>query len=47
LSHHLVHDPATWRFLEKLRDFLANQAAVRLLDPSAAFTSGKLSGSVE
>jgi hypothetical protein len=45
LSHHLVHDPATWRFLEKLRDFLANQAAARLLDPSVAFGSGKLSGS--
>jgi hypothetical protein len=45
LSHHLVHDPATWRFLEKLRDFLANQAAARLLDPSAAFAPGKLSGS--
>jgi hypothetical protein len=45
LSHHLVHDPATWRFLEKLRDFLANQAAARLLDPSAAFRSGKLLGS--
>ncbi|WP_395015725.1 polysaccharide deacetylase family protein [Dongia sp.] len=50
LSHHLVHDPATWRFLEKLRDFLANQAAARLLDPSAAFRednsqTGKLSGS--
>jgi hypothetical protein len=44
LSHHLVHDPATWRFLEKLRDFLANQAAARLLDPSAAFESGKFSG---
>ncbi len=40
LSHHLVHDPATWRFLEKLRDFLANQAATRLLDPSVAFRSG-------
>lgn len=45
LSHHLVHDPATWRFLEKLRDFLANQAAARLLDPSAAFMSEKSSGS--
>jgi hypothetical protein len=41
LSHHLVHDPATWRFLEKLRDFLPNQAATRLLDPAAAFKSGK------
>jgi hypothetical protein len=47
LSHHLVHDPATWRFLEKLRDFLANQAAARLLDPPAAFESGKLLGSNE
>ena len=46
LSHHLVHDPATWRFLEKLRDFLANQAAARLLDPSAVFM-GKFSGSFE
>jgi hypothetical protein len=58
LSHHLVHDPATWRFLEKLRDFLGNQAAACLLDPSAMFAagdvqsggqsqSGKLSGSFE
>ena len=45
LTHHLVHDPATWRFLEKLRDFLANQAATRLLDPAAAFGLGKSSGS--
>jgi len=44
LSHHLVHDPATWRFLEKLRDFLSNQAATRLLDPAAAFKSGISSG---
>jgi hypothetical protein len=47
LSHHLVHDPATWRFLEKLRDFLRNQAAARLLDPAAVFRSGKISGSFE
>ena len=47
LSHHLVHDPATWRFLEKLRDFLGNQTAARLLDPSAVFRSGKFSGSFE
>jgi hypothetical protein len=40
LSHHLVHDPATWRFLEKLRDFLAYQAATRLLDPVAVFAQG-------
>ena len=45
LSHHLVHDPATWRFLEKLRDFLANQAATRLLDPAAVFGSKESSGS--
>ena len=37
LTHHLVHDPATWRFLEKLRDFLSNQVATRLLDPAVAF----------
>jgi hypothetical protein len=52
LSHHLVHDPATWRFLEKLRDFLGNQTAARLLDPSAVFKPsksqlGKFSGSFE
>jgi len=47
LSHHLVHDPATWRFLEKLRDFLENQAATRLLDPAAAFGSSVSSGSFE
>jgi hypothetical protein len=47
LSHHLVHDPATWRFLEKLRDFLGNQAAARLLDPPAVFKPGKSSGSFE
>jgi peptidoglycan/xylan/chitin deacetylase (PgdA/CDA1 family) len=41
LTHHLVHDPATWRFLEKLRDFLKKQSAVRLLDPSAVFETGK------
>jgi hypothetical protein len=41
LTHHLVHDPATWRFLEKLRDFLLKQAATRLLDPAAAFGQGK------
>jgi len=37
LTHHLVHDPATWRFLEKLRDFLLKQPAARLLDPVVAF----------
>ena len=47
LSHHLVHDPATWRFLEKLRDFLSNQAATRLLDPAVAFGEGQSSGSFE
>ncbi len=47
LSHHLVHDPATWRFLEKLRDFLGDQTAARLLGPSAIFKSGKFSGSFE
>jgi hypothetical protein len=42
LTHHLVHDPATWRFLEKLRDFLKKQSAVRLLDPGAVFETGTL-----
>ena len=40
LTHHLVHDPATWRFLEKLRDFLAKQPAARLLDPTVVFATG-------
>jgi len=40
LTHHLVHDPATWRFLEKLRDFLKKQSAARLLDPTAVFETG-------
>jgi hypothetical protein len=40
LTHHLVHDPATWRFLEKLRDFLKKQPAARLLDPATVFETG-------
>ncbi len=42
LTHHLVHDPATWRFLEKLRDFLNKQSAACLLDPAAVFETGTL-----
>jgi len=42
LTHHLVHDPATWRFLEKLRDFLNKQEAACLLDPAAVFATGML-----
>ena len=42
LTHHLVHDPATWRFLEKLRDFLNKQPAACLLDPAAVFATGTL-----
>ncbi|HVO03863.1 MAG TPA: polysaccharide deacetylase family protein [Candidatus Cybelea sp.] len=37
LTHHLVHDPATWRFCEKLRSFLGKQAATHQLDPAEAF----------
>jgi hypothetical protein len=44
LTHHLVHDASTWRFLEKLRDFLTKQSAARLLDPAAVFASGARSG---
>jgi hypothetical protein len=40
LTHHIVHDAATWRFLQKLRNFLAEQPAARLLDPAAAFRLG-------
>jgi hypothetical protein len=40
LTHHIVHDASTWRFLQKLRNFLAEQPAARLLDPAAAFRLG-------
>lgn len=40
LTHHIVHDAATWRFLQKLRDFLSQQSAARLLDPATAFRQG-------
>jgi hypothetical protein len=43
LTHHLVHDPATWRFLEKLRDFLKKQSAACLLDPATVFQTGTVS----
>lgn len=35
LSHHLVHDTATWRFLENLQDWLARRGELELfLDPA-------------
>lgn len=37
LSHHLVHDEAAWRFLERLLGFLSDQAGARLISASAAF----------
>jgi hypothetical protein len=34
LTHHLVHDTATWRFLENLQDWLARRGELELfLDP--------------
>jgi hypothetical protein len=34
LSHHLVHDTATWRFLENLQDWLARRGELEVfLDP--------------
>lgn len=37
LTHHLVHDEATWKFLELLLDGLNRHPAAQLLDPSEVF----------
>lgn len=37
LTHHLVHDEATWAFLEGLIGRLSDHSAVRLLSPEAVF----------
>lgn len=35
LTHHLVHDRATWRFLEKLQDWLARRDQLSLFQTAA------------
>lgn len=37
LTHHLVHDEETWRFLDNLLDTLRRHPATKLLAPSEAF----------
>ena len=41
LTHHLVHDADTWRFLENLQDFLrirpGDHPAARFIEPAEAF----------
>lgn len=37
LTHHLVHDEATWRFLDDLLECLGRHPATKLLAPSEAF----------
>jgi hypothetical protein len=40
LTHHLVHDTATWRFLENLQDWLARRGELDVfLDPRALWPS--------
>lgn len=38
LTHHLVHDEATWDFLDRLLDFLNRHPTTKLLAPSEAFS---------
>ncbi|WP_282604799.1 polysaccharide deacetylase family protein [Pelagibius sp. Alg239-R121] len=38
LTHHLVHDSASWDFLDKLLEFLSLHPATKLLAPSEAFS---------
>jgi hypothetical protein len=41
LTHHLVHDADTWRFLENLQDFIrdhpGDQPPARFIEPAEAF----------
>ncbi len=38
LTHHLVHDEATWAFLDRLLGWLVLQPAIKFLAPSEAFS---------
>lgn len=41
LTHHLVHDAATWRFLENLQDWLARRRKLHIfLNPTAIWSPG-------
>ncbi|MDY0882022.1 polysaccharide deacetylase family protein [Dongia soli] len=37
LTHHLVHDAATWAFLDQLQDWLSRQAMIRWLSTGEVF----------
>jgi hypothetical protein len=37
LTHHLVHDAASWTFLQRLQDWLSRQPVIRWLPPAAVF----------
>ncbi|WP_374373844.1 polysaccharide deacetylase family protein [Dongia sp.] len=39
LTHHLVHDAATWRFLENLQDWLARRRKLHIFSSPAAIWS--------
>lgn len=38
LTHHLVHDEATWHFLDRLLGWLGRHPATKILAPSEAFS---------
>jgi peptidoglycan/xylan/chitin deacetylase (PgdA/CDA1 family) len=42
LTHHLVHDPALWRFLDRLLERTAAHPAARWLDPRQLFSQHPL-----
>ena len=37
LTHHLVHDAASWAFLQRLQDWLSRHPVIRWLPPAAVF----------
>jgi hypothetical protein len=39
LTHHLVHDEAAWRFLDRFLGALATHPAARVVDPRAVFAA--------
>lgn len=47
LTHHLVHDPASWQFLDAFFDHLSRRSGVHWLTPQAAFrfpSAARMSG---
>ncbi|TQV79800.1 polysaccharide deacetylase family protein [Denitrobaculum tricleocarpae] len=47
LTHHLVHDEATWVFLDRLLGWLKRQPAIKFLAPSEAFSHSALTNQNE